>query len=87
MRAGTPGGVHETDRARRRLGHDPARAETNIVIFDSLRVAPAELSARAKREGVLVSPFGGASVRAVTHLDVDRAGIARAADVLRASAR
>ncbi len=66
---------------------DPARAETNIVIFDSLRVAPAELSARAKREGVLVSPFGGASVRAVTHLDVDRAGIARAADVLRASAR
>jgi threonine aldolase len=66
---------------------DPARAETNIVIFDSLRVSPAELCARAKAEGVLVSPFGGSSVRAVTHLDVDRAGIARAAEVLAAASR
>jgi threonine aldolase len=66
---------------------DPERAETNIVIFDSLRVAPTELCARARREGVLVSPFGGASVRAVTHLDVDRAGIARAAEVLTAASR
>lgn len=75
------------------LGHvegfecDPSRAETNIVIFESLRIAPAELCARAKKEGVLVSPFGGTSVRAVTHLDVDRAGIARAAEVLAAASR
>ncbi len=68
------------------LACDPARAETNIVIFESSRVAPAELCARAKRDGVLVSPFGGTAVRAVTHLDVDRAGVLRAAEVLAAAA-
>jgi threonine aldolase len=69
------------------LSCEPEKAETNIVIFDSLRVPPQELCARAKAEGVLLSPFGGSSVRAVTHLDVDRAGIARAAEVLAAASR
>jgi threonine aldolase len=50
--------------------------ETNIVVFDLDPDvpcdAPAFLSACAAR-GVLLCPFGGRRLRAVTHLDVDRA--------------
>lgn len=49
---------------------DPSIVETNIVLFATRAVTPAELAARAAKRGVLVSPFGGAHVRAVTHLDV-----------------
>ncbi len=51
---------------------DLARVETNIVVFASRRIAPAELAARAESRGVRISPFGGELVRAVTHLDVSR---------------
>jgi threonine aldolase len=65
---------------------DPARVETNIVIFDTKRPA-AEIVARAKEAGVLVNAIGPNRVRAVTHLDVDRAQIEAAAKALSAAAR
>lgn len=61
-----------------------AVAETNIVIFE-VPDAPG-LARRGKREGVLVGALDGRRVRAVTHLDVDRAAILRAVDVLSAAA-
>jgi threonine aldolase len=60
---------------------DPAAVETNIVLVDTRRPA-VEVAARAAREGVLLSVFGPHRLRAVTHLDVDRAGILRAVEVL-----
>jgi threonine aldolase len=53
---------------------DPAKIVTNIVIFDvsATKIAPAELVARAKADGVLISAIGGTRVRAVTHYDVSR---------------
>ena len=38
--------------------------------------------AAAREEGVLVSAVGATSLRLVTHLDVDRAAVDRAAAVL-----
>jgi threonine aldolase len=55
---------------------DPATVETNIVIFD-VPDAPAFTASLAQRE-VSVSHFSPTRVRAVTHLDVDDAGIDRA---------
>ncbi|NHC12366.1 aminotransferase class I/II-fold pyridoxal phosphate-dependent enzyme [Motilibacter sp. E257] len=62
------------------LGVDPATVDTNIVIGD-VADAPA-VAAAAAEEGVLVSALGPRILRAVTHLDVDEAGIERAVDVL-----
>jgi threonine aldolase len=64
-----------------RLGADPARVDTNIVILDGVN-APMVAEA-AKAQGVLIGQIGPRRVRMVTHLDVDRAGIDRAAAVLR----
>jgi threonine aldolase len=55
---------------------DPATVETNIVIF-GVPDAPA-FCAALEREGVGMLPVGPDRVRAVTHLDVDDAGIERA---------
>ena len=55
---------------------DPALVETNIVLFD-VADAPALLE-RLAADGVEMSRFGETRVRAVTHLDVDAAGIERA---------
>jgi threonine aldolase len=63
-----------------RLGQDPARVETNMVVVDGVP-APAVAEA-ARAEGVLVGQAGPRRLRLVTHLDVDRAGVERAADVL-----
>jgi threonine aldolase len=61
---------------------DPARVETNIVIFE---VADAGALAGALADaGVEVSTLGPRRVRMVTHLDVDRAGVERALEALRA---
>ncbi len=55
---------------------DPGEVETNIVVFGA---PDAEAFCTAlEREGVRMSALGPRSVRAVTHLDVDRAGIERA---------
>ena len=64
----------------KRLGVDPASVETNMVVLEDVE-APA-LAEAAKAQGVLVSQVSPSRVRLVTHLDVDRAGIDRAADVL-----
>jgi threonine aldolase len=61
---------------------DPAVVETNIVVF---RVADAVgLCRRLERDGVLLDPLDDTTVRAVTHLDVDRAGVEAAVAAVRA---
>jgi threonine aldolase len=60
---------------------DPARVETNIVIFSVSD--PDGLVAALAHAGVEVSRAGRDRVRMVTHLDVDRAGCERAVDVVR----
>jgi threonine aldolase len=61
-------------------GVDPATVDTNIVVVPVADPAPIVLA--AKEEGVLVSAVGATSLRMVTHLDVDRADVERAAKVL-----
>jgi threonine aldolase len=60
---------------------DPAEVETNIVIFE---VADAVgICGKLWQEGVQLAPLDARRIRAVTHLDVDRAGIERALEKLR----
>ncbi len=64
---------------------DMATVQTNIVVFHlpaSVTLDAPALSAQARARGVLVNAFGPRTVRAVTHLDVDRAQCEKAADVL-----
>jgi len=62
------------------LGADESAVETNMVVLDDV---PAPMLAEgAKAQGVLISQVSARRIRLVTHLDVDRAGIERAADVL-----
>jgi threonine aldolase len=63
---------------------DLATVQTNIVIFRLAPGAPdaATVVARARERGVLISAFAARTVRLVTHLNVDRAGCERAAEVL-----
>jgi threonine aldolase len=64
----------------KRLGADESAVETNMVVLDDV---PAPMLAEgAKAQGVLISQVSARRIRLVTHLDVDRAGIERAADVL-----
>lgn len=58
--------------------------ETNIVMFDVVHptVGAAELLGRLAEHGVLMVPFTPTRIRAVTHLDIDDAGISHAAEVL-----
>jgi threonine aldolase len=66
----------------KRVGVDPATVETNMVVVDDV---PAPVVAEAaKAQGVLVSQVGPRRIRLVTHLDVDRAAVDRAGDVLAA---
>src|ERR687889_255116 len=61
-------------------GVDPATVDTNIVVvpIDD----PARVVGAAREEGVLLSAVGATSLRMVTHLDVSRADVDRAAEVL-----
>ena len=63
---------------------DLATVQSNIVIFHMAANAPdaAAIVARAAEIGVLVSAFAARTVRAVTHLDVDREQCRHAADLL-----
>ena len=63
---------------------DLATVQSNIVIFRMGEGAPdaATIVARAHEKGVLISAFGVRTVRAVTHLDVNRDQCRRAADLL-----
>jgi threonine aldolase len=58
--------------------------ETNIVMIDLVRLGDTADTVLPKLAlaGVLLVPFGPARLRAVTHLDVSRSDVARAADVI-----
>ena len=64
---------------------DPPQVDTNIVFFDctGTGLTGAELSARLQARGVRFSQMGPNRLRAVTHLDVTRAEVERAASILR----
>ena len=64
---------------------DPATVETNIVIFEiEPRLGTAEQFVNELHErGIWMLTTGPQSVRAVTHLDVDRVGIDRAISVFK----
>ena len=76
--------------AEQLLAHAPvqldlATVQTNIVVFrlpPQLSVDAPTLCALARERGVLVNAFGPRTVRAVTHLDVNRAQCLHAAAVL-----
>ncbi|MGF1647037.1 MAG: threonine aldolase family protein [Kineosporiaceae bacterium] len=61
---------------------DPGRVATNIVVVDTGGRPAANAAAAAAAAGVRVSVLGAATLRLVTHLDIDDAGARRAADVL-----
>ena len=82
---------HENARVlARRLSEIPGvrieldRVETNMVYAEVPVEAP-PLVARLRSAGLLVNSVGPHALRLVCHLDVDRAGCERAAEVLRAS--
>lgn len=60
--------------------------ETNIVMLDVTRpgVTASAVLAQLTERGVLMTEFTSTRLRAVTHLDIDDAGIRRAADALAA---
>ncbi len=63
---------------------DPPRVETNIVVFDVGSVEQAEaLAAALRREGVLVSDFGGGRLRMVTHYGITADDCHRAVGAIR----
>jgi threonine aldolase len=69
---------------------DPTAVETNIIVFD-LADAPsvpdaAAFVAACRERGVLLNAFGGRTVRAVTHLDVDTDACRTAGEVMVAAA-
>jgi len=59
--------------------------DTNLVFFDTsgTGLSADEMATRARRAGVQISTMGPYRARACTHLDVDRAGIDTALQVLR----
>ena len=63
---------------------DLATVQTNILVFGLAGGAPdaATVVARARERAVLIFAFGPRTIRAVTHLDVDRTACERAADLL-----
>ena len=65
---------------------DAASVETNIVFLDvsAAGFAAPEISERLAARGVRIGAMGPDKLRAVTHLDVDRAGVEEAAEALRA---
>jgi threonine aldolase len=73
---------HENARALARglaqlpgLEIDPSTVETNIVIFRSTLLPAEQLAQAWAREGTAVLATGPDTLRAVTHLMVDRGGI------------
>ncbi|MEP7301631.1 MAG: GntG family PLP-dependent aldolase [Caldimonas sp.] len=64
---------------------DLASVQTNIVVFHLAPGAPDAdaLVARARERGVLLNAFAVRTVRAVTHLDISREQVGRAAAILR----
>jgi threonine aldolase len=65
------------------LGLDPAGVETNIVMIPAKD--PVSVVDACAKQGVKIGTAPGGRVRAVTHLDVDRAACLRAAAIIRAA--
>ncbi len=67
---------------------DPAAVETNIVMIDIEPAAgtAADFAQRLRAAGIWMIAIGPQRIRAVTHLDVDRAGIDRAVAAVQAVA-
>ena len=63
---------------------DLATVQSNIVVFHLPDGDAAAFVAQARAQGVLLNAFAARTVRAVTHLDVSAAQVARAAERLRA---
>jgi len=61
---------------------DLTRVQTNIVMIELERSTARAVVELAREEGVLLGTAGAQRVRAVTHLDVDRDGVLRAAQVI-----
>lgn len=64
---------------------DPARVQTNIVIFDisALGITTEDFSGQLKTKRVLANGISPTHMRMVTHMDVTRADCERAVEVLR----
>jgi len=67
-----------------RIGLDPGKVQTNIVIFDIVKtgLTPADFLARLKADGILAGSVGGTRIRLVTHYDVSREDCLRAAEAI-----
>ncbi len=67
------------------IGVDPDAVETNMVWFDvaGTGLTAGQVSDRLLAHGVRIGPMSGHRMRAVTHLDVDAAGVEEAARALR----
>jgi threonine aldolase len=61
---------------------DLTKVQTNIVMIDFERGTARAVVELAREEGVMLGTAGAQRVRAVTHLDVDRDGVLRAAQVI-----
>jgi threonine aldolase len=66
----------------RHLRVDPARVHTNIVMIDLERGSSATVLDKARERGVLLGAPGLQRIRAVVHLDVDRAAVMRAGEII-----
>jgi threonine aldolase len=62
---------------------DPARVETNIVMFRTLKQPAPAFVEDLRKAGVLCLPFSAQLVRMVTHADVSRQEVLKAADEVR----
>jgi threonine aldolase len=73
------------DRLRAIPGVSVLEPQTNIVFFDvgGTPISAPDLSRELARAGIRINPESKTSLRAVTHLDVDAAGIEAAADAVR----
>jgi len=63
---------------------DPAKVETNLVFFDVSGTGSSaeELAAGLRTEGIRIGVEGEFRMRAVTHLDIGREGVEKAAEAL-----
>ncbi len=63
---------------------DPVKVQTNILILDvsGTGMAAGDISKKLAEQGVLASAFSSEIMRMVTHLDVDRAMIDKALEVM-----
>jgi threonine aldolase len=63
---------------------DPANVHTNIVVFDvtAAKLTAPQIAERLAARSIRIGALGAATMRAVTHLDVDEAGVRAAAEAL-----